>query len=348
MTRELDQPPMTASHGMDLGILGIERARTLATGGNAIVYHAHQPSMDREVVVKVLRAADDPVVRRRFEREQRAMGRLSEHPGIVPIYESGLTRAGDPYLVLPFYERGSLQDELVANGPFDPEAARKDMIAICDALQAAHDKGVVHRDLKPANILRANTGDPVLADFGIAQIMDSSASVSTALTLTPLYCSPEVFDGGEPAVSQDVYGLGAVLFALLNGRPAFDNGNLEKSVLALMRRISKEPLPPLPIEVPPGVVAAARRAMSKRPEDRYRSVQEFGDALRTAHDYVVPAAVPRRQITTRPVQKVGAPLGYASVIRPIDTRQHQAARIRQFLIVAVIVLVVAAAFLLLR
>jgi len=348
MTHELDQDSTIASGGLDLGIPGIERASTLASGGNAIVYHAHQPSMDRQVVVKILRAADDPVVRRRFEREQRAMGRLSEHRGIVPIYESGLTRAGDPYLVLPYYERGSLQDELVANGPFDPEAARLDMIAICDALQAAHDKGVLHRDLKPANILRANNGEPVLADFGIAQIMDNAASVSTALTLTPLYCSPEVFEGGEPAVSQDVYGLGAVLFALLNGRPAFDNGNLEKSVLALMRRISKEPLPPLPIEVPPGVVAAARRAMAKRPEDRYSSVQEFGDALRNAHSYVVPAAVPRRQITSRPVQQVGVPLGYASVIRPIDTRQHQMARLRLVLAVLAVVLVLAVAYLLVR
>lgn len=345
MTHELDDP---ATASLDLGIPGIERARTLASGGNAIVYHAHQPSMDRQVVVKVLRAADDPVVRRRFEREQRAMGRLSDHRGIVPVYESGLTRSDDPYLVMPYFERGSLQDELVTNGPFEPEAARQDMIAICDALQAAHDKGVLHRDLKPANILRANSGEPVLADFGIAQIMDNSASVSTALTLTPLYCPPEVFAGGEPAVSQDVYGLGAVLFALLSGRPAFDNGNLEKSVLALMRRITDEPLPPLPIEVPAGVAAAVRRAMAKRPADRYASVQEFGDALRTAHEYVVPPAVPRRQITTRPAQPVSTQSGYASVIRPIDTRQHQLARLKQFLGVATVLLVLAVLFFLLR
>lgn len=321
---------------IELGIEGVDDARPLNSGGNAIVYLARQPAMDRDVVVKILRAANDPAVKRRFDREQKAMGRLSQNPGIVPVYQSGLTATNDPYLVMPFYERGSLQDELDRGGRFDPERARLDLIVICDALQAAHDKGVLHRDLKPGNILRSNDGRPVLADFGIARIMDSQSSVSTALTLTPLYSPPEVFEGAAAAVSQDVYGLGAVLFALLNGRAAYDRGDAETSVLALMRRVTEHPLPALPADVPMGVVAAVRKAMAKKTTDRFGSVAEFGAALRAAHDYVAPAQLPRHQITSRPgasgtgVQGTSgpgarggsnastlAPGGYSDVIRPL-------------------------------
>lgn len=312
---------------IDLGIAGIADARPLNSGGNAIVYVARQPAMDRDVVVKILRAANDPSVKRRFDREQKAMGRLSDHRGIVPVYQSGVTINNDPYLVMPFFERGSLQDELQESGRFDPERARLDLIAICDALQAAHDKGVLHRDLKPGNILRSNDGRPVLADFGIARIMDTQSSVSTALTLTPLYSPPEVFEGAMAAVSQDVYGLGAVLFALLNGKAAFDRGDAETSVLALMRRVTDQPLPALPSDVPLGVVAAVRRAMSKKPGDRFETVAAFGEALRTAHDYQPPAQLPRRQITSRPDSAAAgngaAGGGYTNVIRPLQEAKPQ-------------------------
>ena len=264
---------------IELGIAGIDHVEPLAVGGNSVVFKARQVDLDRTVVVKVLRAATDPGTRRRFDRERKAMGRLSQHPGIVPIYEGGFTAKGEPFLIMPFYERGSLQDEMDRGPASAPDAVRDDMVSICEAVQAAHDNSVLHRDLKPGNILRARAGRPLVTDFGIARLTDDGASLSTSLTLTPLYSAPEVFEGAEPTPQQDVYALGAVAFAMLNGSPAYDDGRRDTSVLALMQRIATQPVPALPPGTPSQFVSVVSKAMAKEPGDRYASVAELGAAF---------------------------------------------------------------------
>lgn len=267
---------------VDLGIPGVTAAQRIGSGGNAIVYRARQPELDRAVVVKVLMVGDADATQRRFDRERRAMGRLSQAQGIAPVYDSGFTRGGQPYLIMPFYEHGSLQDRLELAGPLDAEDVRRIGGEISNAVQTAHDHGVLHRDLKPANILITRTGRADVADFGIAQILDDSGGRSQAITMTPLYTAPEVFDGAAPSRSADVYSLGALLYALLNGRPAHADTSGSASVLSLMLKIKDQPLPPLPDTVPDELVAIVAKAMHKDIRKRYVSAGEVASALARA------------------------------------------------------------------
>lgn len=290
---------------LDLGIDGIVEAERIGSGGNAIVYRARQPALDRLVVVKVLTSVDSEATRRRFDRERRAMGRLSQAQGIAPVYDSGFTPNGQPYLIMPFYERGSLQARLDREGRIPATEVVGLGGQICDAVQIAHDSGVVHRDLKPANILVSRSGRADVADFGIARLLDDSGGASQSLTMTPLYTAPEIFDGSDPGVRGDVYSIGAMLYALLNGRPAFTDSTGTAPVLALMRRINEDPLPPLPADVPAPVAAVIAKAMHKVPEHRYATTAELGQALRAAA--AAPTPGPSRRRATKTNADKGSP-----------------------------------------
>jgi hypothetical protein len=235
--------------------------------------------MDRLVVVKVLTAVDAEATRRRFDRERKAMGRLSQAPGIVPLYGSGFTPAGQPWLLMPYYENGSLQNVIDAAGPMDPERARQIGVRVSRAVHAAHENGVLHRDLKPANVLVSRSGQPDVADFGIAHLLDETLGMSQALTMTPLYTAPEVFDGADSGTAGDVYSLGALLYALLAGRPAYSTDREQISMLALMRRVHEEPLPALPAHVPPALASIVHRAMDKDPAARPATAAALADLL---------------------------------------------------------------------
>ncbi len=232
------------------------------------MYRARQTDLDRDVVVKVLTNVDGETTRRRFDRERRAMGRLSQTAGIAPLYGSGFTVTGQPYLLMPFYEQGSLQDELDGQGAFSAARVRDIGVTVAQAVQTAHENGVLHRDLKPANILLRGSGQPDVADFGIAHLTDEALGTSQALTLTPLYTAPEVFDGLESGAASDVYSVGATLFALLNGYPAYSDPGGTTPVLSLIRRINEDSLPELPETVPKDLAVAIARAMSKDPQER--------------------------------------------------------------------------------
>lgn len=166
-------------------IAGVELAEIVGNGATALVYRGHQPALGRDVAVKIINGTFDDAARQRFEREQVAMGRLSVHPGIVPIYQSGLTITGQPYLVMPFFG-DSLADELLKVGRFDPPVACAVMAKVCDAVQFAHDQGIVHRDIKPGKILCSPMGDPMIADFGIAQLGADDTFARQDTSLTPL------------------------------------------------------------------------------------------------------------------------------------------------------------------
>ena len=136
---------------MDLGITGLSDAEPVGAGGNAVVYRAREVDHDRWVAVKVLRGLADEAALRRFDRERQAMGRLSEHEGIVTIYSSGFTAAGEPYLVMPLMS-DSLADRLEESGPMGWSEAVALMAVVARTVEAAHGQDVIHRDLKPGNI----------------------------------------------------------------------------------------------------------------------------------------------------------------------------------------------------
>ncbi len=306
---------------IDLGIPGTAELVRIGSGGNAVVYRARQPDLDRHVVVKVLMSVDIEATRRRFDRERRAMGRLSEAPGVAPVYGSGFTSAGQPYLIMPFYERGSLQTQLEADGPFEPALVRRLGEKICSAVHVAHLSGVVHRDLKPANILLRRNGEPDVADFGIAQLLDETGGASMSLTMTPLYTAPEVFDGKDSGALSDVYSIGALMFALLAGSPAFSDPSGTASVLSLMRRVAEDPLPPLPASTPVALAHVVQRAMSKDPLDRWPTAQAMAQALSlAAQSTQAPAPAGVVGVPTMPVPLVssGAPSSAGAVGRPAN------------------------------
>lgn len=243
-----------------------------------MVYRARQVALDRDVVVKVLFAADE-ATQRRFDRERRAMGRLSQAPGIAPVYDSGFTPTGQPWLLMPHYERGSLQAVLDERGRLSAEEVRTIGVRVARAVNTAHENGVVHRDIKPANILVSRSGQPDVADFGIAHLLDDTGGRSQALTMTPLYTAPEVFEGVNSGVSSDIYSVGALLYALAAGRAAYATTHGSTPMLALIRQINEEPLPALPESVPSSLAAVITKAMSKDPAGRHESAMALAEAL---------------------------------------------------------------------
>ncbi len=247
------------------------------------MYRARQVDFDRMVALKVLNASDDADVVRRFDRERRAMGRLSENEGIVPVYSTGLTDNGEPYLLMPYYVQGSLQDRL-ESGPVPWPEAVDYMVAVANTMAAAHRSGVVHLDLKPANILLSSNGSPRIADFGIAKLLEQGGSKTTGAAFTPTFSAPEALLGDMTSPASDVYGLGATLWALIAGRPPFRDLNGDNALMAVVGRVVHQPVPDLRDRAPDAVCAVIERAMAKQPEGRYPTAGTFAQALAEAAD----------------------------------------------------------------
>jgi WD40 repeat protein len=198
----------------------------IGRGGMGVVYDAQQTKLDRPVALKILHpgliGAEAGFQRLRLEAETTA--RL-EHPNIVPIFEVG-EHKGQPYLAMQRINGESLAERIAQDGPISSEKAAAALVAkIARAVHHAHERGVLHRDLKPGNILMDEQGEPHLIDFGLAKWLggDSGLTQTGAILGTPAYLSPEQAAGQNESVtiSSDVYGLGAILYALLTGRPPF-------------------------------------------------------------------------------------------------------------------------------
>ena len=263
----------------DIGVEGVSDAEPIGSGGNAVVYRAFDADHDRWVAVKLLRGVGDETELRRFDRERKAMGRLSEHEGIVTIHSSGINTRGEPFLVMSLLEGGSLQDRIDNEGPVPWAEAVDLMRIVARTVHSAHQQNVIHRDLKPANIMLSTSGYPLVADFGIAKHVDSSVSLqSTAITMTPAYSPPEVVQGAPANVSADVYALGATLFALIAGSPPFATG--DENLFSLLRRVAEDPVRDLrPDGVPDHVCTAIEQAMAKKPGDRPETAADLALAL---------------------------------------------------------------------
>ena len=220
---------------MSLAVPGVEGLQEVGRGGGGVVYRAWQPDFGRWVAVKVF-AADEDV--RRLERERLAVGRLSDHPGIVPVLDGGLAD-GRPYLIMAYMDGGSLADRVAARGAVPPDELVGFGRAMCTALQVAHDNGVLHRDIKPANILYDRFGTPRLADFGIAHLGDNAFRTEAgSVSGTVAYMAPELIDGRPFTAAADVFSLGATLYYALEGRHLFEPRPNELYAAFLVRRIT--------------------------------------------------------------------------------------------------------------
>ena len=260
------------------------------------MYSGWQEALHRKVAVKVLNAAaGDAEAARRLQREGMAMGALSHHPNVVPVYETGSVDER-LYLVMPLLPDGSLADQL-ASGPLAPTAVVELGRGLADALAAAHEAGVLHRDVKPANVLRTPHGTYQLADFGVARFVDATQTLGGSLLATVAYAAPEVLDGRPATAASDVYSLGATLHAALRGRAPFESGP-DDAPLRWPCACSRRHLRTCGRPASPSALAeVVERAMAREPADRYPSAAALRDAL-TALDLGAPDqdGVPERPV----------------------------------------------------
>jgi hypothetical protein len=257
--------------------------RRIAIGGMGEVWQAADTRLDRQVAVKVLRPelSGDAEFRHRFHTEARMTASLN-HPGIAAVHDYG-EAVSDPdggYLV------AYLVMELVAGEPLDAILVRQPRLSAGrtldilgqagDALQAAHERGLVHRDIKPGNILITPDGKVKLTDFGIARAVDAAPVTRTGMVMgTAHYIAPEQAAGGDAGPAGDVYSLGVVGYECLAGVRPFSADN---TVTIAMMHIRDQP-PPLPRDVPPAVCELIETALAKDPRQRYRTGGEFAAAV---------------------------------------------------------------------
>lgn len=261
-------------------IPGVELLEVIGTGGSGVVYRGRQLAFGRDVAVKVATAgagAGEEAVAR-WEREVAAVGRLSNHPNIVPVFDAGITDAGAPYLVMAYVPEGTLGDRLRQEGPLDPEEVAAIGAKLAGTLATVHAAGVLHRDVKPDNVLWSQHGEPQLTDFGIARLQDITATLTGDLHATIAYAAPEVLAGQAATEASDVYGLGATLYACLTGAPPHPAEGGQHVLAHVTRALETDP-DPLPAHVPPGLVAVVDRAIARDPGARHPDAGALRDDL---------------------------------------------------------------------
>jgi len=247
----------------------------------AEVYKGYQPSLDRDVAIKVLPEffADEPRTLQRFHQEARAIARLN-HPNIVRIFDS-MTVGKITFIALEFID-GRPLDELLGQ-PMELEAALGFLRPIAGAVDHAHSQQVLHRDIKPSNILIRADGTPMLTDFGLAQPTHAATRITADGTVagTPAYMSPEQVRGEAIGPQSDLYAFAVLAYEMLTGRTPF-HGDTPVSMLFAHLHRSVPEMPELSGELAAHLESVLKRGMAKAPQDRYESATAFVKALEPA------------------------------------------------------------------
>jgi eukaryotic-like serine/threonine-protein kinase len=302
---------MTLTSGTKLG--PYEVVSPLGAGGMGEVYRAIDTRLDRTVAIKILPAhlSSNHEAKQRFEREARAISSLN-HPNICTLHDVG-HQDGVEYLVMEFLEGQTLSDRLL-KGPLPLDQVLKHGIEICEGLEKAHKTGVTHRDLKPGNIMLTKTGTKLM-DFGLAKAAPTSAPPASSLTMTmsgpsaapPLtargmivgtfqYMSPEQLEGKEADARSDIFALGAVLYEMATGKPAF-SGKTQASIVAAILASEPPPITQFQPLTPPALERVVKNCLEKDPDDRWQSVRDLrtnlewiaeGDGLAASSSSVKP------------------------------------------------------------
>lgn len=320
-----------------------EIVRRLGQGGMGTVYLAEHPVIGSRVAVKFLHEsmAADPAVVTRFYDEARAVN-LIGHENIVAIYDLSVLPPNRYFYVMEYLE-GATLGALVRPGPLALDAATGILLQLCDALQCAHERGVVHRDLKPENVFLVPRGGRrhfvKLVDFGIAKLRDERATRETRTGLivgTPEYMAPEQCDGRAVDARTDVYALGVIAYELATGRLPFRGATVGQLLLAHLRE-----RPPAPSQVAPRVTPALGRillrALEKDPAHRFPDMASFAAALRSVATPVAPApareaprpaaralvrsgTAPARELPVEEITRAGLFLRADSALPPLRSR----------------------------
>ncbi len=285
--------------------------RTLGSGSMGEVYLVDDTRINRQVAIKVIRSetvsypdqTSSQDAARLFEREAKAIARLN-HPNILPLYDFGdevINNTPFAYMVMPYCPAGSLASWLQQRGstPLSPQEATHFLEQAADALQHAHDNGIIHQDVKPQNFLIRSHNDMelpdlFLADFGIAKLTAGTSGASQAIRGTPIYMAPEQWEG-RPVPASDQYALAIMIYQLLTGRPPFQGGPGQM----MYQHFSVAPQPPSAINpaINPAIDAVLLRALAKKPEERFPSMTAFRHAFQQALN---PHVSTTSSIRTRP------------------------------------------------
>lgn len=275
----------TTSRPFPRRIGDFELLEELGRGGMGVVYRATQVSLNRAVALKMILPGRLASVAdlSRFRAEAAAAAKL-KHPHVVSVHEFG-EFDGQPFFVMPLVEGGTLAKRL-ADGPLSSRAAAELLIPVCRAVAAAHRHGILHRDLKPSNILIDHEGRPYVTDFGLAKRLQddveelSKRTATGAVLGTPSYMAPEQAGGqrGEVGPASDVYSLGAILFAMLTGRPPFQAASPVDTVLQVLEQ---DPIPPrvLNPNADPDLELIALKCLQKPSDLRYATADALADDL---------------------------------------------------------------------
>jgi len=265
----------------------------IGTGGMGSVYKANQTAMNRLVAVKILhpKLANRRDLVSRFRREAKAMSHLT-HPNTVKVLLYGELEDGSLYIIMEHLEGKNLNQTVRSEGPMPFDRALPILVQVCGALEEAHRTGIVHRDLKPENIFLCNQGGlrdfPKVLDFGLAKVTEREMRPGSIILTqegmvfgTPEFMSPEQAQGRTLTPASDIYSLAVILYELLTGKLPFD---ARTPVEYLQLHVTA---PPIPLNervpgqsFPPGLTSVIARALSKKPEDRYRSAAELAAALK--------------------------------------------------------------------
>ncbi len=279
-----------------------EIRRELGRGAMGVVYEAFDAQIKRLVALKTIRAdqltgdtAENIVAR--FRREAQAAGRLN-HPNIVSIYDFG-DDAGVSYIAMEYVKGRELKEYFQSSERFTSADVVRIMTQILAALDYAHRQGVVHRDIKPANIFLQEDGTVKVADFGIAHIETSNMTQLGTAIGTPAYMSPEQIQGLPVDGRSDLFSAGVILYQFLTGERPFAGS----STTTMRKVLEEDPLPPsrFNIQVPAAMDAVVRKALAKRPDDRFDTARAFSEALAQAGAAAAGAGAPATAAASPPL-----------------------------------------------
>jgi len=256
---------------------------SIGSGGTAQIYRAYQPSVKREVVVKVLSPSfqDDPGFVQRFTQEVDVIAHL-QHPHIIPVYDFG-EQDGDVFIVMAYMRGGTLADRIdQSQGGLPDEETIRLFDLIAEGLDYAHSRDIVHRDLKPNNILMDEGDNPYLADFGLAKFTEGKIELTnTMMTGTAAYMAPEIARQGKSTKRADIYALGIMLFEMLTGKLPYQ-GETPYNILSAH---VNQPIPKIHEfrpDLPEAMQAVIDKAIAKEPEHRFASATEMAVAFKAA------------------------------------------------------------------
>jgi len=283
----------------------------IGQGAMGLVYRAYHTQLERTGAVKVMQAiSPDADTVARFRHEAQAIAKM-RHPNIVDVYDFGEFE-GTPYMIVEYVPGGSLAGRM-NQGKLDPATALKYLHGIAAGLDYAHDHGVVHRDVKPANVLLTSDDAPVLADFGLAKLLQGTSlkSMTGVTTGTPAYMAPEQVTGSRVGPASDRYSLATIAYEMLTGVIPFDGEALMELLYA---QVHREPPAPSSREpsLGPEVDAVVMRGLAKDPDARWESSKAFVDALAAALSGA-PAPAAAKTMVLGPAVASTVPIARAAV-----------------------------------